>query len=618
MLAALTIVLWPASIRAQNSFAPQGGEFAPALPLPGDQVQPRVAVRSTGGFIVWQDSAMDGDGFGIGAQALNNNLSGVFGTYRVNQIGAGHQENPRVGLLADGGAVFTWQGGAKGFQKIYARFIGPDGVFTTGDVMVNTYTNEQQINPALAVLADNSVVIAWGSFGQDGSMQGVFAQRLASNGDKLGSEFRVNQTTTYNQRSPAIAPLSGGRFVVTWVSESLRGVDALGFESFNVDIMARIYDATAQPLGDEFKVSTAITACANPAVAPAASGGFTVAWSQTDAEVRTNSWDVWVRAFNGGGAPVGDAARVNTTTYGDQFMPRIETLGAEHLVVWTSLGQDGSREGIYGRRVNDLGVPIGAEFRVNTLTRAAQLHPALAADGTGRFLVVWANLQPGSGYDIAAQRYSSSQPLPVLSAPTLTAVSGSRLLVSWADLEGYNVTSYQLYINGSATPVSVTNNYHVLTGLVAGSAQSVRIEYTLADGRRGTTSPAAGGSTWGEDANFDGLPDDWQALHWGEGAFWPGPNVDSDGDGATNLQEFLAGTDPRDPTSVLRVGLEQVGPTMRLQWNARAGSIYQVQSSSDFRTWQNVGRARFAPGAADSVALDNTNAVIIYRIIRIR
>ncbi len=523
-----------------------------------------------------------------------------------------------MGVLANGGAAFAWQGGPKGFQRIYARFLGPDGVFVSGDILVNTHTNEQQINPALAVLSDGNVVVVWGSFGQDGSLQGVYGQRLGPAGEKLGAEFRVNQATTYNQRTPAVAALPDGRFVVAWVHESLRGVDALGLESFNVDIVARLYDAAAQPLTDEFKVNSAASVCANPAVSSSALGGFTVAWSQSDAEVRTNSWDVWVRAFDGGGAPLGTASRVNAFTFGDQFMPRIESLGTELLVVWTSLGQDGSREGAYGRLVSDRGAATGTEFRVNTVTRAAQLHPAVASDGAGRFLVVWANHNAGSNYDLAAQRYASAQPLPTLPAPAVTAVSGSRLLVSWADLEGYSVASYQLYVNGGSTPVVVTNNYHVLTGLVAGSAHNVRIEYTLADGRRGNVSNPATGSTWGEDSNLDGLPDDWQALHWGEGAFWPGPNVDTDGDGATNGQEFLAGTDPRDAASVLRIGLQNGGQGMRLNWNARPGSVYQVQASSDFRTWQNVGRTRFAPGTLDSIGLDSTNSLVIYRVVRIR
>ena len=54
-----------------------------------------------------------------------------------------------MALLQDGGAVFVWQGGTSGFQHINARFLKGDGTYATGDVMVNTYTNNHQIDVLL-------------------------------------------------------------------------------------------------------------------------------------------------------------------------------------------------------------------------------------------------------------------------------------------------------------------------------------------------------------------------------------------------------------------------------------------------------------------------------------
>jgi len=93
-------------------------------------------------------------------------------------------------------------------------------------------------------------------------------------------------------------------------------------------------------------------------------------------------------------------------------------------------------------------------------------------------------------------------------------------------------------------------------------------------------------ATWGYDANYDGLPDDWQAKYWGsDPSKWPAANVDSDGDGATNLQEFLAGT---NPNSVLKIKLESTPQGWRLQWNTERGFIYQVQKSTNIDVWENV------------------------------
>src|SRR5262249_48394852 len=159
------------------------------------------------------------DGLGISARRLDNNLSGSLSIFRVNEQGANDQEKPQVAMLNNGGAVFVWQGGKQSFQNIYARFMSPSNTWLTGDVLVNTFTNSHRIDPVVASLTSGNVVVVWSSFDQDGSMQGVYAQLFSPTGQKIGVETQINQTTAYNQRTPVVAGLSDGRFVVVWVSE---------------------------------------------------------------------------------------------------------------------------------------------------------------------------------------------------------------------------------------------------------------------------------------------------------------------------------------------------------------------------------------------------------------
>jgi len=122
MLAAL-----PAAVLGQtNYYAKNGTEYAVIGSLPGDQAFPDAAVTTNGGFMVWQDNATDGSGWGISARRLDSTLSGTLSPFRVNQQGTNDQENPRVTLLKNGGVVFVWQGGKKGYQHIFARFLTPD------------------------------------------------------------------------------------------------------------------------------------------------------------------------------------------------------------------------------------------------------------------------------------------------------------------------------------------------------------------------------------------------------------------------------------------------------------------------------------------------------------
>lgn len=614
LLAGALAGLPDAPARAQLGYVPQGGEFPIAPGLPGDQVFPDVAVRPGGGFIVWEDNFTDGQGLGISAQRLDSGFSPTLSSFRVNEQAAFDQERARVALLKNGGAVFVWQGGRQSYQHIWARFLSSSNTWLTGDVPVNTPTNVYQRSPAVAVLNDGTVVVAWGSMNQVSatSLQDVYAQRFNATGQKLGGEFLVNQFTAYNQRTPAVAALADGRFVIAWVSEQQR------FEN-GADIYARFFRPDGLPDGNEFLLNTTTNPCANPALAPGSDGGFMAVWSERDLSNRSNSWDIVARPFNGAGWG-GTARRVNATLYGDQFAPRIAAIGTEYLVVWTSLGQDGSREGVYGRLLWGDGAPAGDEFRVNTTTVSQQLHPVVASDGVERFLAVWTSFVGGAGsFDLYAQRYASTnQPLFAPDPPYVSVLSSNALSVTWPPVAGFDVTHYEVYADGASTPTaSVTNTAWTMSGLAPSSTHFFRIAYVLADGRRSPLSGATTNTTYGV-MTYGGIPYEWMQFYFGNDVFaWPSPFADSDGDGVSNRNEFLAGTDPTDPNSVLRLRLHPTPQGLYLSWNTQPGLMYQVQVSTNLGGWSNVGGPRFAAGLTDSMYVGGGNAGY-YRVLRLR
>ena len=608
----------PAVVFSQTNYIRTGVEYAIAGSLPQDQGQPQLGLSTSGGYLVWQDTITDGDGLGISALRLDNGFSGVLSSFRVNSIGAGDQENPQVSLLNRGGAVFVWQGGRQGFQGIYARFLSAGSLWLAGDVQVNTFTNNSKVNPVVTTLANNNVVVAWASFNQAAStsLQDVYAQLLSPTGQKIGGEFQVNQFISYNQRSPAIAALSDGRFVVVWVSEQQRTLDSPGdmqgvygnlYGTASVDVYARIFTASGAPAGNEFLVSTNFNICSSPQVAAAAGGTFMVAWAERDRLGSTNGWDIWGRTFSSAG--VGGPARcINTTRFGDQYVPHISWDGTDYMVVWTSLGQDGSREGVFGQLLHDDGSPDQGEFQVNTTWISQQMQPTVASDGQGRFLAAWTSFAGGAyGFDLFAQRYVNvSKPLPSMSAPFIRVpfvvannVYQPQIQVSWPVQAGLSVDHYDVYVGGTVA-VSLTTNVWTMAA-VDSTSYMFQVDYVTTSGRRSPISPAASGTTWTGQIYKNSLPVEWMAQYWGYGNQWPLPSDQVAPGGPTVLQVFLTGADPTNPATWLRTAMVSTAQGYFLNWNPRPGLTYQVQTSTNLTSWTNLGAPRLAIDVADSL-----------------
>jgi len=627
-----------------NYYAANGSEYAIVGSLSGDQVLPAAAVTTNGGFVVWQDNITDGDGWGVSAMRLNGTLSGSSSSFRVNVQGAGDQQNPRVALLRSGGAVFVWQGGQKGFKHIYARFLSSSNTFlTTNDVLVNTFTNNFQINPTAATLTNGNVIVVWGSFDEAGSssLQDVYGQILSPTGQKIGGEFLINQFTAYNQRTPTVAALSNGGFVVAWVSEQERTVAApnASLETPgqmvypSVDIYARLYSSSGAATSGEFWVNTDSNPCANPDVAAGSDGGFMVTWGARDmTSPFGNSWDIYTRSFTSAGAGSGGTVvRVNSYLYGDQCAPRISALGTDYLIVWTSLAQDGSREGVYGQFLRGDGSKTSGEFRINTTTAGSQIQPVVTSDGSSQFLAIWSSFTGSLAYsfDLYAQRYVNTatvlQPMaaPFVYAPfTLSnGVYQPQLVVSWPVLSGISVSNYEVYVDGTNMAAVATNTWTMTAsnGLTAGSTHSFQLDFVTTDGRRSPLSPSTSGTTW-SGINYYGIPYEWMTNYYGLNmASWPA-NVNAPlvSGGPTLLQVFSSGGSPLDSSTWLRTALVNTTEGLFLTWDPQPGLTYQVQVKTNLATtWSDLGSPRFATGNSDSINVGKGSGGY-YRVVLLR
>ncbi len=86
------------------------------------------------------------------------------------------------------------------------------------------------------------------------------------------------------------------------------------------------------------------------------------------------------------------------------------------------------------------------------------------------------------------------------------------------------------------------------------------------------------------DSDSNGLSDSWEIEHFG--AIGVAPLADEDGDGATNLMEYLAATNPRNPASVFRPALHNSGSHLVVTVPTVSGRSYRVWGTANLQgTW---------------------------------
>jgi hypothetical protein len=196
-----------------------GTDFRVNTTIANDQAAVALAMNTAGDFVIsWQSVSQDGDGTGIYAQLYDAAGAVLKSEFVVNSTTLNDQGTSAVAMSADG-FVVAWQSLAQDGDGngIYAQRYDAIGTALGGEFPVNTTTVSEQTAPAVAKNADGFIV-AWESLGQDGDLKGIFAQRFDVNGATLGGEFQVNTTTAKDQALPAVAINADRASVVAWQS----------------------------------------------------------------------------------------------------------------------------------------------------------------------------------------------------------------------------------------------------------------------------------------------------------------------------------------------------------------------------------------------------------------
>lgn len=177
-----------------------------------------------------------------------------------------------------------------------------------------------------------------------------------------------------------------------------------------------------------------------PAAARLVDGRLVFAWASEQQD--GSSWETYFKLFTADTLPITGDIRANTTTTDSQLSPVVAALrDGGFVIIWESNLQDGSREGVFGQRFTTDGIKLGAEFQVNTTTTLDQTSPEVTALTDGGWVVTWADRGQEvvfqQRYDFLGIRVGTETQVNTVSTysqtePAITNLQDGGWVVTWA------------------------------------------------------------------------------------------------------------------------------------------------------------------------------------------
>ena len=306
------------------------------------------------------------------------------------------QEGPEIAMHADGRFMVAWKSSNQavaGKAEVFGQLFAADGSKVGAEIQISSIQASNLYYGAgawdVAALADGGYVVVYSGY----SPYNLYAQRYAADGTANGAVTMVHGTSNNsNPHIPRVVALPGGGYTVVY-----RVVN-----NFSYTLFIRSYDAAGSALGPamDCQAGTGSLLFPDPHVAVNASGDMVVAFVLGE-----TTTDVYARRLTTTGVD-GTRFKLAGTSSGIQSHPRV-AIAPDGSIVGTWRSDHSGSNRVYYRRFDATGTAISDETLVTTYP--GQNGPQnIAMDPTGAFAIAWAEnggAMPAIGGDAWARRF---------------------------------------------------------------------------------------------------------------------------------------------------------------------------------------------------------------------
>ena len=316
-----------------NFFTPQGGDTADTRP---DVVL--IDVIANAAAVVWQEGKDGGDPGNIRMRAMTFTQGTFAGpTLTVSAANEFEQGAPRIARLPPKGVMVVWQSFAEvnGFDVYLQTFNSTktSGLYTftasSDATLVNTTTDGNQTQPAIARLSEGSFIVAWTDEQANSNGSGVYARLVSKTAEPQGEAFELFGTAGGGQHDVQVETVDSGGFAAVWTTT----------QSGDQDVMLRLFDDTGAPTGpnggSEILVTRAANGLSKPGnqlhadVAVFPNGSLAVVWEDSKSPGDEFGHGVVLRQFSSDLTPLAER-QVNQDVgmlVANQGFPRVQRAG---------------------------------------------------------------------------------------------------------------------------------------------------------------------------------------------------------------------------------------------------------------------------------------------------